>query len=379
MTIPSEPPEPSAESSAVPPPTPEQVGELLTSPEMAKAVESDEFKRFLDYVPIAIVISWCIKDQQRIVYANLAFAGLTGHPVMEIDGKPLSILDNFTDEDDPSCSLGKAVAAGEDFLGIFRAAQADGKQVLAQAYASVIEDENGGESYRIAALVDVTDRERSQRDEFEKEIRDKDMLLKELQHRVKNNLQLITALIRLEARAAQRGDKVDLHRLAGRIDTLSLLYQALSTDHWGPTVDLGPYLSDIASASVRAHASSGVTLDLKMGYCPVSINVAMPAGLLVNELLANTFKHAFEGRETGTIRLECLHEDEERYRIIFADNGVGFARGTTWPTPGKLGALILQTLRENTRDLSFQLMSEPGEGARMTIEFLCRPVLQRAS
>jgi len=346
---------------------------------MAKAVESDEFKRFLDHVPIAIVISWSVNNQQGIVYANLAFESLSGQPTAEIEGKAWSILDNFTHEDDPTLTLGKAVAGGEDFLGTFRAALPDGKQVLAQAYASVIEDENGGESYRIAALVDVTDRERSQREEFEKEIRDKDMLLKELQHRVKNNLQLITALIRLEARAAQRGDNVDLNRLAGRIDTLSLLYQALSTDHWAPTVDLGPYLSDIASASVRAHASSGVTLDLKMGYCPVSINVAMPAGLLVNELLANTFKHAFEGRETGTISLECLHEDEERYRITFADNGVGFASGTTWPTPGKLGALILQTLRENTRELSFQLMSEPGEGARMTIEFLCRPALQRAS
>jgi two-component sensor histidine kinase len=105
----------------------------------------------------------------------------------------------------------------------------------------------------------------------------------------------------------------------------------------------------------------------------------MPTGLLVNELLANAFKYAFEGRETGTISLECLREDDERYRIIFADNGVGFARGTTWPTPGKLGALILQTLRENTRELSFRLMSEPGEGARMTIEFLSRPALQRAS
>jgi PAS domain S-box-containing protein len=346
---------------------------------MAKAVESDEFKRFLDHLPIAIVISWCVKDQQRIVYANLAFESLTGHSVAEIDGKSWSILDNFTHEDEPTLTLGKAVGCGEDFLGIFRATLADGKQVLAQAYASVIEDENGGDNYRIAALVDVTDRERSQRDEFEKEIRDKDMLLKELQHRVKNNLQLITALIRLEARAAQRGDKVDLDRLAGRIDTLSLLYQALSTDHWGPTVDLGPFLSEIASASLRAHTTSGITLDLKMSYCPVSINVAMPAGLLINELLANSFKYAFEGRETGTISLECQREGEDRIRIVFADDGVGFAGGATWPTPGKLGALILQTLRENTLQLNFQLTSEPGEGARMTIEFFCRPALQRAS
>ena len=76
-------------------------------------------------------------------------------------------------------------------------------------------------------------------------------------------------------------------------------------------VDLGPYLSEIASASVRAHAVGGITLDLKMSYCPVSINVAMPAGLLINELLMNTFKYAFRGRDTGTIRIECQCEDEE--------------------------------------------------------------------
>jgi PAS domain S-box-containing protein len=379
MTTPNEPPKPPLDPSAAPSPSPEQVGELLSSPELAKAVESDDFKRFLDYVPIAIVISWRVNDQQRLVYANLAFESLTGLPAAEIDGEPWSILDVFTHEDDPTLTLDRAVASGDDFLGTFRAERPDGKQILAQAYASLIEDEHGVESYRIAALVDVTDRERSERDEFEKQIRDKDLLLKELQHRVKNNLQLITALIRLEARAAQRGDKVDLDRLAGRIETLSLLYQALSTDHWGSVVDLGPYLGDIASASVRAHAIGGIALDLKMSYCPVSINVAMPVGLLLNELLMNTFKYAFDGRETGTISLECLCEDEHRYRVVFADDGVGFPSGTTWPMPGKLGALILQTLRENTRQLNFQLASEPGEGARVTIDFVYRPALHKAS
>lgn len=379
MTMPNEPPEPPPDPSTPPAPTPEQVGSLLSSPEMVRVVESDDFKRFLDHVPIAIVIAWRIEDRQRIVYGNPAFENLTGHSVAGIDGKSWLILDNFTHEDDPALTLGKAVAGGEDFLGIFRAERREGTAMLVQAYASAIEDENGAESYRIAALVDVTDRERSQRDEFEQQIRDKDLLLKELQHRVKNNLQLITALIRLEARAAQRGDKVDLDRLAGRIDTLSLLYQALSTDHWGPVVDLGPYLSEIATASVRAHGAEGIQLDLKVSYCPVSINVAMPAGLLINELLMNTFKYAFAGRDKGAISVECLCEDEERYRIVFADDGVGFPRDATWPARGKLGALILQTLRENTRQLNFDMVSEPGEGMRATIEFVYRPALHKAN
>lgn len=377
MTTPNEPPKPPSDSAATP--SQEQVGEFLSSPEMAKAVESDEFKRLLDHVPIAIVISWRVHGEQRIVYANFAFEALTERKLAEIEGKPWSVLDFFVSEDDPALTFGQAVGEGEDFLGIFRAELAEGRRVVAQAYASQIEGEDGSESYRIAALVDVADSEKSQREEFEKGIRDKDLLLRELQHRVKNNLQLITALIRLEARAAQRGDKVDLYRLASRVETLSLLYQALSTDHWGPLVDLAPYLSEIASASLRAHATDGIRLDLKMGYCPVSINVAMPVGLLVNELLINAFKYAFDGRDTGTISLECSCEDDDRYRLVLADDGVGFPEGVSWPTPGKLGALILQTLRENTRQLNFELVSRPDEGARVTIEFVYRPSLHKAS
>jgi PAS domain S-box-containing protein len=175
---PEQPPEPAPEQ-----PTSEQVGELLSSPELAKAVESDEFKRFLDHVPIAIVISWLVKDEQRVVYANLAFEQLSGLSLADVDGKSWSILDDFAHEDDPALKLGQAILQGEDFLGTFRKQIAGDKQVLAQAYASLIEGEEGAEGYRIAALVDVTDRERSQREDFEQKIRDKDLLLKELQHR----------------------------------------------------------------------------------------------------------------------------------------------------------------------------------------------------
>jgi PAS domain S-box-containing protein len=377
MTTPNEPPE--QPPGAPPQPTPEQVGELLASPELAKAIESDDFKRFLDHVPIAIVISWQVKDEQRIAYANIAFESLTGEPFVEIEGKSWSVLDAFTHEDDPKLTLGQAILTGEDFLGTFRREGEEGKSVLAQAYASLIEGEGNSESYRIAALVDVSDRERSQREEFERVIRDKDLLLKELQHRVKNNLQLITALIRLEARAAQRGDKIDLDRLAGRIDTLALLYQAMSMEHWGSEVDLGPYLSEIATAAVRTHAVGGIQLDLKVSYCPVSVNVAMPVGLLINELLTNAFKHAFVGRDSGTITLECFCEDEQRYRIIFADDGVGFPEDASWPARGKLGALIVQTLRENSRQMDFQLDSVPGEGTRVSVEFIHRPASHKSN
>jgi PAS domain S-box-containing protein len=356
------------QTEPIPGPASESMNELLASPGLAKAVENDEFKRFLDFVPIAIAVSKHSGGEQRIVYVNRVFESLAGKSFADMDDKTWSVLDPFTLEDDAQVPLGRAVLAGEDFIGVFRREREGGKPVLVQAYAGVIENDDGTENYRLAALVDVSDRERSQREEFERQIRDKDMLLLELQHRVKNNLQLIIALIRFESRHARSGEAINLDRLAGRIEALQILYQAISTEAFTEEVDLGPYLGEIASAAVRAHAPEGVELALKVGYAPVSINVALPAGLAVNELLTNALKYAFPGGRRGTITLECLRDEDNQYAIVVSDDGIGLPLGVTWPTPGKLGALVMQTLRENAK-ASLRVDSTPGKGTRTTIGF----------
>lgn len=353
------------------------VEELLNSPELARAVADEDFKRLLDHLPIAIVISWPVRGQQRIFYANAAFERLLGQPRAAVEGSGWQVLDVFVHEDDPHIRLGRAVLTAEDFLGAFHKGADGGPPVLVQAYASAIENEDGTEQYRIAALVDVSAQARTERDDIEQRLRDKDLLLKELQHRVKNNLQLITALIRLEARSARRGDPIDLDRLAGRIDALSLLYQALSEENWAQEVDLGHYLGQIAAAAMHTHAVEGIGLDLKVSYAAASINVAMPAGLLINELLTNAFKYAFVERGRGTITVECKRDEDNRFRIVFADDGVGLPAGTSWPMPGKLGALIVQTLRENTQSLDIVVDSGPAGGVRVTLVFTHRPTPRR--
>jgi two-component sensor histidine kinase len=170
--------------------------------------------------------------------------------------------------------------------------------------------------------------------------------LLEIQHRVKNNLQMITALMRIEARNARgRMDTAPFDRLAGRIESIKLLYKSFSDHGEGDEIDLGIYLSEVASAMMRSYAVEGIRLDLKVDAYPVSVNVAMPTGLVVNELLTNALKHAFVRRDGGTITLHSL-SDGSGCRIIVADNGVGLPEGVEWPKHGKLSALIVQSLRE---------------------------------
>jgi two-component sensor histidine kinase len=236
----------------------------------------------------------------------------------------------------------------------------------------VIESDDGVENFRIAALVDVGGRERAQIEQFESQIRDRDMLMRELQHRVKNNLQLITALIRLEARSAAEGETVALARLASRIDALTVLYRTLSAENAAPEIDLGQYLSDIATSVMEVNAMPGVAIDLEVGYCPLSINVAMPAGLLINEMLTNALKYAFVGRSSGQLKLICKC-DNGRATVVVSDDGVGLGENQEWPSPRKLGALILQTLRENAKNVVFRAESIRGQGTWFTLVFDAAP------
>jgi PAS domain S-box-containing protein len=353
----------------------EQVEELLAAPELATALESEQFRLFLDQVPIAIIVSE-MKEIERIIYANPQFEAVSGQSAAELEGQPWSALNgeagdslNGDAQAQPKArSLGEAIVEDKERLGTFRIGRAKDDIVIVDAYSNVIADENDKPAFRLAALVDVHPIQQAQREEYEQRLRDKDTLLQEIQHRVRNNLQIITTLIRLEARNAQsRSAAVPFDRLAGRIEALDMLYRSLNQDGHGNEIDLGVYLSQIASAVMRSHAVEGIRLDLKVDAYPVSINVAMPAGLVVNELLTNALKHAFREREGGTITLHSI-VDGNGCRVVIADDGIGLPDGVEWPQRGKLSALIVQSLRVNAK-ANLQIESGPGRGMRVTIVF----------
>jgi len=275
--------------------TPQQITRLFDYSEFAEAIETDDFKQLLDHIPIAILVSRDVSGVHRIIYTNSAFDALLAQPPLRREGVG-QILDSLRHEDEQELTLRKALELDEDkqFVGTFRLELP--KPLLVEAYASFIEKADGTENYRIVAFIDVTARSREQREQFSRRLREKEALLLELQHRVKNNLQLITAMIRLEARYERQGEPVNLDRLAGRIEALQLLYRDLSPEPSANTVDLGHYLSQIASAVMHAYAIDGIRLDLKVDHAVASINVAMPVGLIVNELMTNAFKYAFKGR-----------------------------------------------------------------------------------
>ena len=335
--------------------------------DLAVALEKDQFKQFLDQIPIAVAVSE-LEPTERVVYANLEFERLSGQLNTSVLGSGWQSLRGSSVGSPSAVSMGQAITEGRDYLGTFDMPH-DGGTLMVDAWSSLIEDDQGKAAFRLVALVATTARTPSILDQLEEQVREKDTQLLELQHRVRNNLQMITALIRVESRAVtdlSTGEGFD--RLAGRVEALSLLYRALGDTAGEGRVDLGVYLSEIASAVMRAHAVEGIHFDLQVDTWMVSLDVAMPTGLVVNELMTNALKHAFRGRSGGSISLHSTTDATGGCRILVVDDGVGLPDGYSWPKSGKLSALIVRSLLQNAK-ARMLVTSAPEVGMRVEINF----------
>ncbi|GGG22733.1 sensor histidine kinase [Rhizobium wenxiniae] len=341
--------------------SPETVADL---PQLGEALDDDRFRQFLDHVPFGVAVAELASDEV-LLYANLEFERLIGISAEDVQGKPwssLPLVRSVSGDQD----LTTAIVAGEEYLGTFATSSGTEPDSYIDAWSNTIVNDAGTPLFRLVAIATANTGQTAT--DLATTLGEKDVLLKELQHRVKNNLQMITALIRMEARNAQHPDEGErFNRLAGRVDALTILYRSLSDTNADETVDLGTYVSQIASAVMAAHAVQGIRLDMKVDTWPVSVNIAMPVGLVINELMTNALKHAFKGRDGGEIVLRCV-VDDAGCRISVADNGIGLSHPSDWPRRGKLSAMIVQSIKHNAK-ADVEVESTTGMGMKVTIVF----------
>jgi hypothetical protein len=226
---------------------------ILATPDLADAVKTESFKLFLDQIPIALVIAE-LNDTEVITYANPEFENVSGQSIESVLGRPWDALASKTvplagTTTETVASIDAAIVKSKDFVGTFKVEREHLGASVIDVYSNVISDNDGTPSYRLAAFVDVGHHPDRRREEYEQRLREKDVLLFEIQHRVKNNLQLIMALMRMEVRNARgREAAAPFERLAGRIEAVQVLYALLAQHQGEEEVDLGVYLSEIAAA-----------------------------------------------------------------------------------------------------------------------------------
>jgi two-component sensor histidine kinase len=200
--------------------------------------------------------------------------------------------------------------------------------------------------------------------ELQTAVADKERLLRELQHRVRNNLQMVTSIVRLqERRARSREARSELLSVARRIETLSLVYDKLYVSGEIERVDLGTYLGELGVTLLRFHAGEapGVRLRTDVESIVLPLEQALPLGLIVNEFVTNSFKYAFEGR-SGLIGLEVGKDAVDKAHLRLWDNGRGLPQDRKVGTGLALIEGFVQQIRAHVR-------WEVDGGTRLTIDF----------
>jgi two-component sensor histidine kinase len=199
---------------------------------------------------------------------------------------------------------------------------------------------------------------------------EKEALLKEVHHRVKNNLQVISSLLRLEAgRSSHPATKGVLREMQGRIRSMALLHETLYRSGNFAAVDLADYLRQLSTQLHRSlfDRPGSIQLHVKVESVPAAIDHVIPCGLIVNELVTNCVKHGFPEGRTGEIRIELQRvAGGAEVCLRVADTGVGLPENFD---PAQLQSLGLQLVSDLAHQLSARLAIGPGPGAAFAITF----------
>jgi len=198
--------------------------------------------------------------------------------------------------------------------------------------------------YQEEMICNTTERKRSE-EMRTKSLQERDLMLTEIHHRVKNNLQLIYSLLNLQSRYTKDQTAVNVFKeIQDRIRSIALIHERLYESEDLSRVDMPDYIKSLATYLVKSYKIGvRVKLNLNMGQVFLGIDKAVPCGLIINELITNSLKHAFPDGKEGEIRVDLIsHEDG--VELIISDNGVGLPEGVDLQGASTLGIALVRGL-----------------------------------
>ncbi|HQU88710.1 MAG TPA: PAS domain S-box protein [Denitromonas sp.] len=220
----------------------------------------------------------------------------------------------------------------------------------------------------LATIQDVT-RRKADRQMIERSLEEKTVLLHEIHHRVKNNLQVISSLLNLQARNADPSVSRALSESQGRVKAMALIHQLLYERNDFSQVDLATYLQRLCALLQESYRDGPARFSLQVNAAePVHLNLqrAVSCGLLVNELVTNAIKHAFPDGRSGHIKVTLAPIDKDHCAITVADDGVGLPPEVSPGTSRTLGMQLIPLLSDQAGG-QWQVFREQGTRFELNI------------
>ncbi len=215
---------------------------------------------------------------------------------------------------------------------------------------------------------DITERKLAG-DRLKASLQEKEVLLQEVHHRVKNNLQVISSLLNLQSQYIEDQIVLEIFKESQqRIHSMSLIHEKLYRSENLASIDFGAYIRELAAFLLRSQKQSGqqISLSIHTDEVLLRIDTAVPCGLILNELVTNALKHAFPNGQSGEIRVELRAVNASWFQLIVADNGIGLPANFDFKATSSLGLYLINSL---VKQLNGNINLNQNQGTEFKISF----------
>lgn len=327
---------------------------------------SSYLENLITYANAPIIVWDC---DYRITRFNRAFERLTGHREEDVLNAPLDILLPEPNREE-AMELIRRTLAGERWESLeVPILRKDGtvRDVIWNS-ANIFGEDGATVISTIAQGYDITEQKRAE-ERLRASLEEKETLLRELHHRVKNNLQLVSSMLILQAQHANDPTAfVAFNEIQNRIRSMALIHAKLYQAQDLAKIDFTKYLQELTAALIHSYGISTdrVSTTLNASGVMLGLNTAVPVGLIVNELVSNCLKHAFPGNRNGEIRIDLQREEGGSYILRIADDGIGLPEDLDITSTTTLGLQLVNTLVEQ---LKGTITLERDTGTTFIIQF----------
>jgi two-component sensor histidine kinase len=213
---------------------------------------------------------------------------------------------------------------------------------------------------------DITPRKQAE-EQIKESLKEKETLLQEIHHRVKNNMQVIISLLNLQS-SSIRDEKMRLlfKESSSRVNAMALIHNHLYQSASLSEIDLDQYFKSLSASLISMYRAPGVDIRVDANHIKLNMDQAIPCGLIINELVSNALKHAFPENRAGQVRIEARKADSGHYILNISDNGVGLPEEVLHGEIESLGLKLVRGLAENQLGGSYSV--KHNQGTCFTIE-----------
>lgn len=338
-----------------------QAVDITSYKEREEALRRSEmrYRKVFEFAPDAIFIH---DTEGRGLDGNPeAFNLLGGSSQKDKAPDLLTVMESWHEEDKARFpEIQKQTIERGEFRGEFRAYKKDGRIIDIDTRVKVADI--GSETLVIAITRDISERKRME-EQIRNSLQEKEMLLREIHHRVKNNMQIISTLLKLQLRNAHDEKTRALFRESqNRILSMAMIHEKLYQSEGLHKINLNDYIGDLAEEALASFGTDGAVVALRkeVEEIVVGMDAAIPCGLIVIELLSNALKYAFPDKRPGEIVIALHAIGSNRYQLTVSDNGVGLPPHLDIGGLKSLGLRLVSDLARYQLEGEMELLGEGG-------------------